>query len=406
MANALIFSASFEGHRQVYVFVLAQELYKQGYKVFIAGDYSTKLNNAFYLEKLNSYDDIIKLDTNGYKDAGLGISINEFVEIQNNYQIDLTIFAEGDNHIPLINSQILSHKNQFRGKTIGVFLRPFYFYQKLDFIDKLKYVKRLILTWKSDKRLFHEILNRQLCLLNKSLYIDDYFVSKHRNTYWLPDVFQQYADRYVIEEQSAQRHWIKLLEEFKNSNKDRTLLLYFGTSQKRRGYDKLLKLAVEHDACFVHCGLRDENDRAELQIEGYREKLKSKNMLFETDQYITDPICIEFFFRSVSHLILPYNNFYGSSGVMLQALSYNIPVLVPDIGIMGYRTRKYNLGLTYNDTLKPLDEQYKRFIETHSDVYGKSIEHYMTFQSVNQLEYVLSEIFSGSNKSVQLSLPS
>lgn len=406
MKNALIFSSNFDGHRQVYVFIIAHELIKLGYKIHIAGNYLAKLNNSFYIKRLKDDESVVKIDTSGYKNNGTGISIVEFISLQKKYRVDLTIFAEADNHILLFNSQLLSRIKRFKGKTIGIFLRPFYFYEKFGFINKLIYLKRLILNWKSDNRLFHEVLNTQFRLLNESLFIDDHFVTKHKKTKWLPDVFQQYADILVIEQQTEQRKWIKKLNKFKSANADCFFILYFGTSQKRRGYDLLLKLAFENNACFIHCGLRDDNETFDFSIDELRNNLKIQGKLFETNEYITDPYCIEYFFKAVSHLILPYRDFYGSSGVMLQALGYNIPVLVPDVGIMGYRTNKYSLGLTYDQRSFSLDEQFKRFIETPKEIYQNSIEHYMNDQSVNKLKQVLSEVFSNSKSTIELPNPS
>lgn len=391
MLNALIFSPSFSGHRQVYVFVIADVLDKLGFKLYVAGNFSDNLNNTYYIDKLKENKSISFIDTVGYDGKGIQISNIDFRLLQKKNNINLTVFAEADNHIPLIVSQMLSNNQRFQGKLIGIFLRPFHIYHKIKFLDKLRYLKHLHSNWKTDVRFFHELLNRRNLLLDKSLHIDEYFASKHKKIISLPDVFQQYADKLVIEEHSDQRKWIGKLDDFKKSNKDRLLLLYFGTAQQRRGYDQLLKLAIDHKACFIHCGLRNDNDNYGYNIDDLRGNLVRDNSLFETNEYITDPICIEFFFKSVSHLLLPYDNFYGSSGVMLQALGYNIPVLVPDIGIIGYRVKKYNLGQTYN--AKSFEKQFLSFIKTPKEMYSKSIEKYMKFQSADRLGALLINTF-------------
>lgn len=395
MKNALIFSPDFIGHRQIYVFVLSHILHELGYKLHIAGNFSEILKNSFYLDLIKSDERIIKIDTVGIDGYGLGISHDAFVDLQNRYGIDLTIFTEADNHIQLFNSQIFFNKNRFRGRIIGIFLRPNYYNFNFNLINKIKYIKRLNRTWKSDARLFYEVLNPQFKLLDVSLFIDDYFATKKKSATWLPDVFQQYADKLVLEEKAEQREWIKKLETFKSENIGSPLILYFGTAQKRRGYEQLLKLSVENMACFIHCGVRNEKETYETDTEELRKILEKDNRLFETNEYIADPVCIEYFFCSVSHLILPYKNFYGSSGVMLQALSYNIPVLVPDTGVMGYRTKKYNLGMTFSEKTSSLTEQFIRFKQTPKETYRDSIEYYMNFQSADLLERVLVDSING-----------
>lgn len=396
MKNALLFSPSFVGHRQVYIFVFVQILQKLGYTIYIAGNFKTKLNSTFYFDRFKDNENIFRIDTSTFDGDGVGIKIDEFIDLQNKYDIELTVFTEADSHIPLFVSQLKSGKKRLKGKTVGIFLRPFYFYHKLSLIDKARYVKRLHSFWDTDTRFFHEVLNPFFHLLNVSLHLDDFFVSKHRRTVCLPDVFQQFADQLVKEENSSQRLWIQKLDEFKNNNKGATMLLYFGAPQERRGYDVLLKLALDNNACFIHCGLRNDDTDYEYDVNKLREVLETQNRLFETNEYLTDPSTIEYFFKSVNHLILPYRDFLGSSGVMLQALGYNIPVLVPEVGIIGYRVKKYNLGFTF--IKGSFEKQFRSFLNTPKESFTKSIEEYMKSQSFQNLNSVLIQALSGESE--------
>jgi len=389
MHNALIYSAGFDGHRQVYVFVLSHILGELKFNIFIAGNLTEKITTSLYIEKLQKDDRVTMIDTSSYAQGGLEISAMEIIELQNKYNIELTVFAEADHHISLFNAQINCKRNKLYGKTIGIFLRPFYYYEKLSFLDKLRYIKHFTSRWRTDDRLFHGLLLKHHRLLDSALYIDENFVAHHKLTQWLPDVFQQFAETLMRYEYIEQRIWIDRLKEFTEKNKGLFIFLYFGTAQKRRGYDLLLKMAIEQNACFVHCGLRDEREKYYYDVDGFRKILCDNERIMETDQYISDPITIECFFKSVSHLVLPYRSFYGSSGVMLQALTYGIPVLVPDEGIIGYRVKKNNLGLTYKEDFNSLIEQYKKFKEISKKSFADSIDLYMHQQSVTNLKEVL-----------------
>ena len=389
MHNVLIYSSGFDGHRQVYLFVLSHILSELKFNIFIAGNLREKITTSIYIEKLQKDDRVTMIDTSSYAQGGLEISAIEIIELQNKYNIELTVFAEADHHISLFNAQINSRNNRLHGKTIGIFLRPFYYYEKLSFLDKLRYVKHFKSRWKSDDRLFHGFLLKHYRLLDSALYIDENFVAHHKSTQWLPDVFQQFAETLVRNEYLEQRIWIDKLNEFTEKNKGLFIFLYFGTAQKRRGYDLLLKMAIEQNACFVHCGLRDDREKYDYDVDEFRKILYDNNRMMETDQYISDPICIEHFFKSVSHLVLPYRKFYGSSGVMLQAFTYGIPVLVPEVGIIGYRVKKHNLGLTYKGDFNSLIEQYKKFKEISKNSFADSINLYMHQQSVTNLKEVL-----------------
>jgi len=389
MKNALLYSPGLAGHRQVYIFVLSDILRKLDYSVYIAVNFEEKPKSSYYLDKLETDTNVFWIDTCHLDGNGVSVMSQDFKNIQKSNNIEVTVFVEADNHIALFNSQIFNRSNKLLGKNIGIFLRPFYFYKKFNLFQERWYMQKLRSTWKTDSRIFHEISRQLFGLLDTSLCIDEYFTENHKNTIWLPDMFQQYADKLVFEENIEQRKWNEKLTHFKNSNNGRLNLLYFGAPQPRRGYSELLELALRYDACFIHCGLRNNSSKKDDEI---RARLEKENRLFETDEYIVDPICIEFFFKSVSHLVLPYSNFTGSSGVMLQALSYNIPVLVPEQGLIGYRVKKHNLGLTYSPS--SFEEQFQKFFQTPAETFFESINNYMRLQSADQLESVLMKVLT------------
>lgn len=396
MPNALIFSPNFVGHRQVHAFVHSHILNKIGYNVFIAGNFPNDNGNFFYLEKIIEDEKIIKIELCDFAENGLQIKNIEFVNLQKQHNIDLTVFVEADYYIPLINSQLFRKNSRFQGRVVGLFLTPWDFYFKLGFIYNLRHIKNLRNTWMSDPdtRFFHKFLNSTFNLLDASLYLDEFVVSKTRKSIYLPDVFQQYVNKFVNEVKTDQRIWMDRLAEFKRINNNDFIILYFGTAQKRRGYEELLKMAIENDACFVHCGLRNYKDKYNLDVDELREILEKRGKLFETNEFISDTDCIDYFFNSVSHLVLPYDeSFLGSSGVMLQALSYGIPVLVRDSGLIGYQVKKYKIGHTFSQNLT--QNQFLRFISTPKESFSDSIEQFMKLQSLERLESVLIKAYIG-----------
>jgi glycosyltransferase involved in cell wall biosynthesis len=399
MQNALIFSPGLDGHRQVYVFVMTQILEELGFNIFIAANSQEKIVNSFYVKKLKERDDITFLDTSIYASGGLDITFSEFRALQNDCEADLTIFADASNHISLFISRIFNVK-KWRGRVVGIFMRPFYYYRPKNLVNKLKLLKHFSSRWNTDEELFYKLFLKRFSLLDVSLSIDENFVSNNPNFTWLPDVFQQYAEVIIkSNEKCEQRHWIEKLKAFKEKNKDRFSFFYFGTAQYRRGYDILLKLAEETGGCFIHCGLRDTDIKFSYDTNKIITSLQNEGRFFETNEYIDDPLCIEYFFRSVSHLVLPYRKFFGSSGVMLQALEYGIPILAPHAGVMGYRIEKYNLGITYTDSdMNSLKAQLEKFKKMDPKTFKKDIQNYMKLQSVDELKSVLVNSFLPTNK--------
>jgi hypothetical protein len=185
MPNALIYSPGFDGHRQVYVFVVAHVLKKLGYKIYIAGNTKQIITNSFYIDSLNKSLKTKIIDTSRYDEGGINITPAEFLELQNECQSDLTVFTEADNHVFLFVSQLFRKKNRFRGRLAGIFLRPFYYYNQTGLYDKLRYLKHLPSNWRNDDQLFHEVFLRLFSLLNVALYIDETFVAHHQYSRWL-----------------------------------------------------------------------------------------------------------------------------------------------------------------------------------------------------------------------------
>ena len=100
------------------------------------------------------------------------------------------------------------------------------------------------------------------------------------------------------------------------------------------------------------------------------------------------------------YLILPYQDFLGSSGVMFQALSYGLPVVVPDYGLMGYLVKKYNLGKTYesgnpSSLMKVFDEFKDRPFN-----FEENIKNYMNSQSTDNFKKVLVNAFTPEQERV------
>ena len=80
MPNALIYSPGFDGHRQVYVFVVAHVLKKLGYKIYIAGNTKQIITNSFYIDSLNKSLKTKIIDTSRYDEGGINITPAEFLE--------------------------------------------------------------------------------------------------------------------------------------------------------------------------------------------------------------------------------------------------------------------------------------------------------------------------------------
>ena len=99
MKNALLYSPGLAGHRQVYIFVLANILRKLDYSVYISANFAEKPKSSYYLDKLKNDPEIFWIDTNLMDGNGVTIKSEDFRVIQKSNKINLTVFVEADNHI-------------------------------------------------------------------------------------------------------------------------------------------------------------------------------------------------------------------------------------------------------------------------------------------------------------------
>jgi glycosyltransferase involved in cell wall biosynthesis len=182
------------------------------------------------------------------------------------------------------------------------------------------------------------------------------------------------------------------------------VFVYIGTNQWRRGYDVLLRLALDEDGCFAHCGRYEpEGGPQDPDVEAMRVALADEGRLLETSGPYLDPATADVFLRAARCVVLPYRRHDGSSGVMLQALAAGRPVLVPDRGLMGYRVRAFGLGATYCDG--DADDLRRRFRELHArgpEPFAAPLDGFMRYFARPQLVAALANALTGEGEGALL----
>jgi len=153
------------------------------------------------------------------------------------------------------------------------------------------------------------------------------------------------------------------LQRFLEDHMGKEFILYYGANQTRRGYEWILRLASEYpDTIFIHCGRLYEGQNMSETARRYRSLLLDQRRIFEAKAFITDRRITESAYAACNYVLLPYQNHYGSSGVMLKSASYGKPVLVPRSGLMGYWVKNHRFGKTF------IDGSYKDFLAKWSDL--------------------------------------
>ena len=142
--------------------------------------------------------------------------------------------------------------------------------------------------------------------------------------------------------------------------------MHFGALASQKGTLEILN-AIEilnssdlRDKCFIFAGKINKD----IKDEFYKKynKLKDKVQLIVFDEF-----CEYSFFGSLclssDYILLPYKRTSQSSGIIGYGAQFNIPVIVPNSGLLGKMVRKNNLGYLIETGT---DEKIADFIKNKS----------------------------------------
>ena len=354
--RVLIFSPLLEGHRAVYMSVLADVALKADWEVVLAAALTCAGEDVAcpHLFRYRGEPRVSFVDVADEPSGGLDIGPGSFARLVQRARADVTVLAHADNHIRLLNSQLCGAARRLPGRRVGIFISGTNFVhggaRDRSPREWVRHYRHYPETWREQPALFHRMLLPTFRLVDVALCLDEVFVDSRGEPYrWLPDIDATLGAWRAREESAEARMWGERLRPFLGHNAGRSVFVYYGEAQARRGYDTLLRLAIEEGGCFVHAGRRADDEAYKYDVRSMRRILAERFALFETGEYLEEFDSANVFLNAAHHVILPYRAHYGSSGVMLQALRAGLPVLVPDSGLMAHRVRFHRLGLVYRD---------------------------------------------------------
>lgn len=153
-----------------------------------------------------------------------------------------------------------------------------------------------------------------------------------------------------------------LLIDQKSDPNDKIVLLHAGRFRKEKGtfeiFEALKKLSPEERGKFkfILCGgseIQEDFNRAVKEV-------KDLEKIMEVEFYpgFVDENFLHQLYRQADLILIPYHNYFQSSGNLGHAASYGKPVVGPGQGLLGNLIRKYKLGYT----LEKLD--YESLVST------------------------------------------
>jgi glycosyltransferase involved in cell wall biosynthesis len=135
---------------------------------------------------------------------------------------------------------------------------------------------------------------------------------------------------------------------FCSAHAEKRVVCLLGDLESRKGYDLILQLcAAEKDTICVRVGRTKPTYRTTWESIEAKELLIREARIYEFDSYVASWDLFRELMQLQDVVMLPYREFYRTSGVFIDALVAGKPVIVPEEGLMGWRTARYSLGAVF-----------------------------------------------------------
>ena len=365
--SILLYAPSLTGHPQIYCRVIARALLDAGHPVAIASaanlaDWQTRWPA---LRPLADEPRVSCIDVRQPTGTVSGLlTAEQLGQVQKACDADATLFVDGDAFADQFRRLAAREAPRLRGRVCAIFSGasewmpgedPYTGRREPVFGPTLRRTlgraKRALFARRKSVGYFYE----QLLVKRRS--VDALIVKDERipqrfgpPVHWMPEIYRVFD---VMPGERRLPDWDRFAEPIQRYMQQAgadNVLLYFGTGAWYKGYDWFLQLAQQVPGTFaLHAGAPDRREPGKpysCDVEAVRQDLLRQGRLFETQAFIESGDLIALLFSSIARFVSTHR-LTLSSGTALQALEKGKPVLTPDAGLVGWRTREYRLGATY-----------------------------------------------------------
>ncbi len=274
---------------------------------------------------------------------------------------DATVLIDGDVYRDQLTAIATGAAPRLHGRTLGIFSRtwswhpgePAYFPMPSSFMhrtrSRLGAWKRTIFRKSSADRHFYETVLGRMRPLDSVLVKDERILERFEAPFvWMPEIFQypKTSSNALSESEAEAAHVIDRA----SADMGGRLLLFYGTGTWYKGYDYFLRLAETDKSCMaLHIGAPERSEpgkRMAFDTNAIRNHLRHEGRLVETGIFASEYMTRKAF--DAISCFVSFHRLSGTSGTTLQALAAGKPVVTPNAGLLGVRTRRHALGLTYS----------------------------------------------------------
>lgn len=395
----LLYAPALQGHPQVYCRVIGDLLLEAGHEVVIASAIDENGGTAPWpdLRPLAVHPRVQIVDVRRRSAEGRSeLSAAEMKTTQEDFQIDSTLLIEADAFAGELRRIADKQAPRLRGRTVGIFARTSgWFPRESDYGGvpeplifgggpraSLGRLKNRVWPGRDTAAYFYQTVLLRRRALDAVVVKDERIAERFGPpVFWMPEIYKVFGARADEQRMGDWDTFATPIREYVRRAGPTNLLLFFGAGAWYKGYDLFLRLAdVEPSIFALHAGAPERREPAKkmgFDTVGIRERLLRQGRLFETNAYVESEGLVRQVFGSIDRFVSTHR-LTLSSGTALQALDAGKPVLTPALGLVGYRTRRYHLGMTYRYfDAEDLAEKWCEFKERPSAAFAPAITNFM-----------------------------
>ncbi len=363
----LLYAPSLAGHPQVYCRVISRALLDAGHTVIILSPSGKHDWRVTWPPLRPLVDEMRVVDVDVRQVVGdlpESLTAEQMSAIQAEHQVDSTLFIEGDKWATQFRRIAAGDAPRLRGRICAICDRAGEWYPGEDPYNgvaepwigptirkTLSRARRRLLHFAATPRYYYEhVLLRGRVV--DALIVKDERIAGHFGppVSWMPEIYKVFDS---TPDECRGPDWDRFAEPvqtYMDRGGRENVLLYFGTGAWYKGYDGFLDLAIRDKNIFaLHAGAPDRQESGKpytIDVEVARQALLREGRLFETRAFVESTDLIDLLFSGIQRFVSTHR-LTLTSGTMLQALEMGKPVLMPDAGLVGWRTLTFGLGHVY-----------------------------------------------------------
>jgi glycosyltransferase involved in cell wall biosynthesis len=373
--QTLIFEAYEDGHRQEFIEHLLTYINDNP---SLSTQYIFLLNKDL-VERLNVSTTHIQIET---LETNLSIKQHEQYIIQTLDRcknIDTLLFMNIDLYKNTIISLVFK---KYSIKIKGILFQPFHQFPKQGFnIKSMRFRKKnhLLATLMLNRKI------EQIFVLNDEKGVN--YLNKWAFKYTFKHIFNYLVDPIDCRNKLETIDKTQLLAQY-NIEKGRYIILAFGGIDERKNVLNsikalsLLDKTIQKQICFWIVGRNNLSEKKALPdlIEATFKSCPDLQIV-QKAQFVTDEEREQMFMLS-DVVLMPYINFFASSGVLGHAIKYGKRVISSNQGVTSDIIEKYELGELVNPTdIQSITEGVSKIINQLSD--SRTNQHIIAFQKAH-----------------------